>query len=692
MVNATVESRPLAYRPDIDGIRALAVILVIVYHAFPSRLPGGFIGVDVFFVISGFLITHIILDEANAGRFTFTDFYVRRCRRILPALAVVLIGTWLIGCATLIGIEFKSLGRHIVAGSTFSSNVLLWSETGYFDGPAAFKPLLHLWSLGVEEQYYLIWPLLLLLLLKRARLAPIVIGATLILSFALCVATSGVHPSAAFYLLPARFWELLAGAGLAFADAAKPSLPRFAGAWSAAGLAAIVGAAVLIDPTQPYPGWTTLAPVLGAALLVFAGPKNPINRLFALRPAVTVGLISYPLYLWHWPLLSIFSVVKTQIHPSPSAEKLVKLALVAASFVLAFLTYRFVERPVQARVRRYSVDMKTKRRAIAAMVGGLAAVGLLGGATVAFDGFVFRHRVLDPLRYEQHNQDVSLEFFDDDLARFPRCQGAYTQLPRSSWCYQATADAPDIALIGDSHARALFPGFAESVEQQHIGHVLLAARCAPLLNVNVSDERECLETNRTMMRLLANDPSIHTVVLSSRGPLYITGTGYGPAEVGIGKVLEDPPGAASHHPTMASRFEAGYADTIRALSAAGKRVVFVVDVPELGFMPGECLYSRPYQGRNARLRIPCAVSAADVRVRQSAYRDVVRDLAAAQSDLRVFDTASLLCDGARCYAESDGRFLYTDANHLGVEGSRLVGGALAGFVARATTWPAVVGN
>jgi peptidoglycan/LPS O-acetylase OafA/YrhL len=670
----------LRYRPDIDGLRAVAVVLVVLYHAFPSRLPGGFIGVDVFFVISGFLITHVILDDAAAGRFTFTDFYVRRCRRIFPALGVILLGTWILGFGTLVASEFANLGKHVAAGSLFSANILLWTETGYFDGPAVFKPLLHLWSLGVEEQYYLIWPILLLVLLKRKRVAPFALAALLAASLALCVATTTAHPSAAFYLLPARFWELLTGAGLAFADRDRTGEPRFAGVWAALGLLSILVAAMRYGAATPYPGAAAVAPVFGTAALIYAGSRAWINRtLLSLKPVVGVGLISYPLYLWHWPLLSIFSVIGDELHQSPAVTKLVRGGLVGVAFVLAFLTYRFVERPVQARVKRYSTDTAAKRRAIVVLAGALASIAVLGAATTAAGGLVFRHRVLDPAHYAEHDDEISLQFFDADLARFPHCDGTYRQLPSTEWCYQSSAAKPDIALVGDSHARALFPGLADAVEHAGIGHVLLAARCAPLMNVNIADEPACLETNRDTVKLLAADPSIRTVVLTSRGPLYLSGTGYGTVEAGIGKALQSAEGVPGPARDL---FASGYIDMARALQSAGKRVAVVIDVPELGFAPSDCVYARPFQGKHALLREPCAVRRNAVRARQAEYRSVLSDVMGADRAIGAFDTANVLCDADNCYAEHDGRFLYTDANHLGVFGSRLVGNALADFLFR----------
>src|SRR5262245_40012984 len=291
------------YRPDVDGLRAVAVLAVLAYHAFPSLAPGGFAGVDVFFVISGYLITGIILDDLERGRFTYRNFYWRRIRRIFPALILVLVACLALGWLVLLPDEYAQLGKHVAAGAGVVSNIALWREAGYFDSAAELKPLLHLWSLGVEEQYYLAWPLLLLLFRRHMGWMIVALGAA---SFALNIWMVGTHPTAAFYLPFTRFWELLAGSYLAFAVRKENPSPYF----SMVGAGLIVLGFILLEPQKAFPGWWALLPVLGAALLIRAGPQGWVNRRVLAHPAmVFVGLISYPLYLWHWPLLTYARIV-----------------------------------------------------------------------------------------------------------------------------------------------------------------------------------------------------------------------------------------------------------------------------------------------------------------------------------------------------------------------------------------------
>ena len=286
------------YRADIDGLRAVAVISVLVYHAFPEQLPGGFVGVDVFFVISGFLISRIILSEIGNDTFTFTNFYSRRIRRIFPALFLVLAAVILIGWYTLLPTDFRKLGAHVLAGAGFFSNLLLYSEGGYFDTAAELKPLLHLWSLGIEEQYYLVWPLLLIGFRNNTRYVFWFITAIALASFLLSLWGSSRYPHATFYLPPTRFWELMIGGMLAYWSLYKQRgiLGPVDKAWglsidhvaSIAGISCVVIAFFAIRPDSDFPGWWALLPTLGTALLIIAGP--PGTHKFAITVNQERGL------------------------------------------------------------------------------------------------------------------------------------------------------------------------------------------------------------------------------------------------------------------------------------------------------------------------------------------------------------------------------------------------------------------
>jgi len=349
----------LRYRPDIDGLRALAVLAVVGFHAFPSILSGGFVGVDVFFVISGYLITGIIHSGLERKCFSLADFYRRRVRRIFPALLLVLAFSLIMGWHILLDSEFRQLGKHLLAGAGFSSNFVLWGESGYFDGASDRKPLLHLWSLGIEEQFYLLWPLLLMLAHRLGGKERIVAAFIAASSLILTLYLSNAETSAAFYSPLTRAWELALGAFLAFprtelwlrqlqeiktgSDATKVRARLNPERLAWLGLFLIALAILCLDRSRPYPGWASLLPTLGTAAVIAAGPETWISsRVLARRPMVAIGLISYPLYLWHWPLLAFARISEPNGISVPAT-----LAILASAFALAWATYRLIEAPVR---------------------------------------------------------------------------------------------------------------------------------------------------------------------------------------------------------------------------------------------------------------------------------------------------------------------------------------------------------
>jgi len=370
-MTAAAESHPSPlvhpkYRPDIDGLRAIAVLAVVGVHAFPHWFKGGFIGVDIFFVISGFLISTIIFGSLEGEGFSYRTFYARRIRRIFPALTAVLAATLAFGWYVLLSFEWEQLGKHVAAGAAFVSNFAFWSEAGYFDNAAETKPLLHLWSLAVEEQFYIVWPLLLGLAWRRRWKPLVLVGVVAALSFGINVFTVRSHPSAAFYLPASRFWELMLGGMLAYAAMHRPQwLARGRDLQSVLGLLLIALALVLIRSDSAFPGGWALLPTLGAFFCIAAGPAALMNRkLLASRVLVWFGLISYPLYLWHWPLL-----VYARILEDGTPNRRIRALAVVASIALAWLTYRFVERPVRR---------SDHRGVLYALVIAMVALALLG--------------------------------------------------------------------------------------------------------------------------------------------------------------------------------------------------------------------------------------------------------------------------------------------------------------------------
>jgi peptidoglycan/LPS O-acetylase OafA/YrhL len=463
------------YRPDIDGLRAIAVMLVVNFHAFPNALPGGFIGVDIFFVISGFLITGIIARELAEKRFSLVGFYNRRIRRIFPALIVVLATVQVLGWLWMLPHAYAQLSSDVFASAGFAANIALMLQSGYFDVESAKKPLLHLWSLGIEEQFYLAWPLTLMLAARWRVGLLVVAGVIAVASFILNVALIGHDPVATFYLPFTRAWELLAGAVLACGwsglEQSEPASNRRAGA----GLALIVIAAAVLNIHRAFPGWWALLPVAGSALLLSA-PASRINRtLLSWPPMVWIGLISYPLYLWHWPLLVMFAIIKFE--PLTLVDR--ELTLLASA-ALAWSTYRFVEMPLRFGERR--------RLKVAALGTGMAVVALAGALIYAGRGF-----------------DVRLPAEIRAMADVPEQTGQWRvnkcliDLSHQSNFAEECVERdrrPLLLLWGDSTAGALMPGLFKAQQTHNFGLAqFTASSCVPILNVDIAGTPNCRANN-----------------------------------------------------------------------------------------------------------------------------------------------------------------------------------------------------
>lgn len=438
-----------AYRPDIDGLRAIAVLLVVFHHAFPQSLKGGFIGVDLFFVISGFLISTIIFQNLQQGTFSFLDFYKRRAKRIFPALCLVLIASFVCGWFVLLPADYKQLGKHIAAGAAFVSNFAFWSESGYFDSGSKLKPLLHLWSLGIEEQYYIFWPLIVLLAWKRKISLFKVCLVLFALSFAINIVTAKSNPVAAFYSPLSRFWELLIGSVLAYTSlqsakasvsANKSTNANNVTAWMGVALLAI--GVYFINPERRFPGFWALFPTVAAYLLIKAGPKAWFNQhVLSNKLLVWVGLISFPLYLWHWPIL-VFAEIR-----SDESGAAYKLGLIALSILLAWLTYRFVERPI-----RFGQLVVATKKIPLALCGLLLATAMTGGYAYQRDGFSFRFpKFIQALLNNQPKLDEGWRSGECILDQ------GHPSSEFSPNCVDKNK-RPLLFLWGDSHAAALYPG------------------------------------------------------------------------------------------------------------------------------------------------------------------------------------------------------------------------------------------
>ena len=635
------------YRSDIDGLRAFSIFAVVIYHAFPALLPGGFIGVDIFFVISGYLITGLITSAQQQGQFSIANFYRRRIQRLLPTLLLVLVFCLLAGYFVLLPTEYAALGKYIGGASVFLSNVVSWSEAGYFDVDSKLKPLLHLWSLGVEEQFYVFWPLLLLLTARCRVPATVVIIFALITSFALCLAETGDR-AASFFLPQFRVWELLLGALLAVqhAPGASPQREgrRLDSVQSVVGVALMCMATVVITRESVFPGWLTLLPTLGAVLVVAANPKGWVNRAVLGNPLmVFFGKISYALYLWHWPLLSL---ARNMESGEPSTA--IKCVLLVVSVLLAWLSYEFVEK----RLRYHS-----GRATPFLLLGSLFVLGGAGIALVKCQGLPARMpELVDRVaQFDWNKRKLDIEY---------RCPTAMQKL---TVCLSNGKKA-QIAVLGDSHSIDVFLALDHHFQSSNVGIVRLGkGNCPPLYNVANSvfgDDDFCLATTNRNLDWVFSKPEIKTVYLSSIGPMYLAekDTRYGMSFVEDPKLLGN-----------RAIFAAGLESSIRRLLAVGKEVVVVIDWPGLPFLPQECVDSRPLRLTAYQRREQCRIPRKYFEDDNREYRALLLALREKFPEVLYWDTPDVFCNEKFCDVERDGLMLYRDGGHLSRGGSRYLG-------------------
>ena len=633
----------MKYRPEIDGLRAVAVVPVVLFHAGFSAFGGGFVGVDVFFVISGYLITTLILRDVEAGRFSFRDFYERRARRILPALFLVLLCCIPFAWMWMMPDEMRSFSRTLSSVILFTSNISLWERTGYFEQSAELNPLLHTWSLAVEEQFYIIFPLIVLMLWRFGR-GSLVTALLLIavVSLALSEYASRSFPSFNFFWLPTRAWELMAGALCAFM-ALSPNLKRDE-ALSLAGLAAIVLSVFLFDETTPFPSLYALLPVLGTcAIILFAGPGTLVNALLSTRVFVGIGLISYSAYLWHQPLFA-FARIRSLTEPSP----LLMAGLALAAFALAVVSWRYVEMPFR---RRGSWPLPGWRSvALASVTAGalLLAFGKTGNVTRGYpDRFASRPEI-----------GIAQERLAANHGLSERCE-------RFRWLEAAcqTDDEPEVVVWGDSLAMHLVDGLRASKPDISMVQMTTSV-CGPFAGIAPVNARnpvawaeKCMAFNDKVLAFIAAHRSIRYVVLGSRFEQYAGEAARvlqrdGTVVAGQGVALQD------------------FLRTLDKLRTLGVTPVVFAPPPEPAYDAGNCL------SRALLLNMPpetCSFSLKEATERQSEVRDL---LVRVGGDNEVVWLDDALCQGDRCLAGTRDAFLLRDAFHLSHEGSAAIGKAM----------------
>lgn len=649
-------SVPQSYRPDIDGLRAIAVIPVVLFHAGVKCFSGGYVGVDVFFVISGFLITGILARSMQEGRYSIVEFYQRRARRIFPALTAMTLATWVAGYIFLAPDEFLSLGKSTLSIAGFVSNFYFWKSVGYFQSGTMFQPLLHTWSLAVEEQFYIIFPIVLYLLHgKRKFLIPLLLS---IFVISLIASISLVHlkPRMAFYLLPGRAWELMAGGILALGV-----FDRF---WSrgATMLASLLGMALIAVPVfcytdaTPFPGIAAIPPVLGSCFLIWARGEG-FGRILASKPMVAIGLVSYSLYLWHLP---IFEFAKYLTGSALSLRLGLTLSVVALA--VSWCSLRVFETPF----RRPGPKPAVLRRAVVAW-SGIGMIAVCGLASVVTKGMPSRMSaagaaVLDVAHDEQrhHLECMSLDavWIDPSLA-----------------CKLGQPDSPPVALLwGDSHAMVTATAMEVAALKMHSAFLFAADADCPVglgfgVDSSISPDltslghyRRCEEYNRKMLEVAAR-PEIRTVVLSSRWTNWRIGEPANPAENEVDVRLRNDAGTAANVKANRAIFENGFLRLLQDLDSAGKRVVIVGPVPEPQFN----VPHRSYISRFGLAAPVMPVTMAEYETRHA----VILNLFGSLSEKSEFIwPIKLLCLNGVCPLVRSGIPLYFDQDHLSVAGAR----------------------
>ena len=533
------------YRPDIDGLRAIAVLSVVIFHTFPEAVTGGFIGVDIFFVISGFLISSIIIQNLEHDRFSFIEFYSRRIKRIYPALLAVLIACFAFGWFVLLADEFKQLAKHIVGGAGFISNLVLSREGGYFDNIAETKPLLHLWSLGVEEQFYIVYPVLLWLCYRRRlnfmNMALVMAGA----SFLLSVYLLQQNPTSAFYSPFTRFWELLMGSILAYMSLHQHNaisalkvkcknrlnqagLESWAGKWdstqSTFGILLILIGLIYFTKNSPFPSWRALLPTLGATLIIAAGRQAWINSsLLSNRVIVWFGLISYPLYLWHWPLLAYARILVGDTTPVA-----VRVIALLSSIALAWLTFQLIEKPI-----RLGAHGNTKTKILFVL---MILVGCLGYVTHIHNGFGFRLGERQAFADYFENDGLEAKYFQKiELEKNYReaCDFYYNYRDRighliqdqreklADECTVRNTAQPHADMIwGDSHGQQLYYGLKVNLPKSwQILQVTTSSCVASFSNLASSKQQYCEESNNIALKTIKETKPDVLIIAQSDGQI-----------------------------------------------------------------------------------------------------------------------------------------------------------------------------
>ena len=650
----------MQYRKDVDGLRSIAVLPVILYHAGISAFSGGYVGVDIFFVISGYLITGIISAEMAEGNFSVSNFYVRRIKRIFPALYFMMLATIIMSWFLLLPEHFRNFGKSVAATVFFGSNFFFWKQSGYFDEAAETKPLLHTWSLGVEEQFYILFPLFLFWLYRRRKNAGFAVTAVFAVSLLLSVFLTYRKPEMSFYLLPTRAWELMLGAMLALGVFRRTDNPAVLNALSVAGFGMIAASVVLFNSATPFPGYSALLPCVGTALVIYAGERGIINRILSLSPLVFIGLLSYALYLWHWPFIAFRNYYKNLVGDVFFVSDWFAIGL---TFLLAVISFYLVEQPFRR------MKFTSPRRLFIGTAAVMALFTLAGAAVYKTDGI--------PSRMPE-----SVSVVTDVQESTYRSTDCYYRDPMkakiSNLCRMGDIDKlPSFIVWGDSHALSLTDGMNKyGLENGITGVFAGKSSCPPLRLVRIllnDVPTNCRQFNDIIFNEVTADAGIRDIFLVGRWEVYsgkpMLGNDFG-TEITLDRALTK----NVIEKDNLKVFEEALIRTVGSLERAGKNVYFVMDVPEVPYdVPSE-------MGKIEYFKhvFPALTSFVSSTLPFSHYEkrneDVLKVLERVKqkTNVKVIDIQNVFCKDGECKLTEGGKSLYADDDHLSIYGSEYV--------------------
>ena len=642
----SLSSNETDYRRDIDGLRAIAVLSVVCFHAFPDFLRGGFVGVDIFFVISGFLISGKIFENLENHCFSYRDFYARRIRRLFPALLFVLTSCMVIGWFVLLSNEYEFLGKHTATGLSFLANFALWREAAnYFNSEVDTRPLLHLWSLGIEEQFYIVWPPILFLIWKFKKHFLSIVLALMALSFSMGLYYILTKDTvSAFYVPWSRFWELFAGGVLAYLmqyrTAAVAAWPQ---SRQLMGLLLIAAAVICLNDGLPFPGWWAAVPVVGAFLVLSSLKQTPVAGAVLTNPVmVWFGLISYPLYLWHWPVLSFARIVTGS---TPAAAY--RVAAVAATVVLAWLTYAYVEKPLR----------HPKRKGMVVTLLCAVALLLCGYGYVLWKLDTVNNRAIDQ-KFPDFGKAYNATRYSDGS-----CERLLNKKPLNEEVCLTNSAEPEILVVGDSHGLAL--NSAAKLGLVPMKTLIIAAHSCmlypdfthrPTFSGNYGNNCRAIAADAVQTALAM--PSIKTIIIAHSAAVFTPEQGY------ISFDYFDETGKSI---TQYDAFIRGNIRLVDQLKAAGKKLVFFKDTHSLDKNPLDC--ASRFAETDPAL---CRISAAEFAQQRQQYNAGVETLKQALPGVDFYETGKTLCNTVFCYANESNRFYFFDKHHLTPFGSEVV--------------------